>query len=156
MTNKILFVGALIACFGGVFFWTQAISEPEDTVGIPIGFGKPTETKVDMHIAVGILVPQRDPPKLKHNILQWDEWVSDHYSVSEVGGETLTLRRTGNSRLIAQPGTPEFFIYCVLKPGRNYTLTHTPILAEGKTYEYTFVAPTDVSESKIATLRPAP
>jgi hypothetical protein len=136
----VLAAGVLL--IGAMYFYISK-SMAKDVVTLPVGYGKPADT-VEMHIAVSMFLPKKDPPKLKHNIVQWDEWVADHFQLHDADGQRVQLSRTGFSNILSDRqsgGTPEFWLKSMLKPGAKYTITFTPVMPE-PTYQQTFTAPT--------------
>ena len=137
---------AAVLIIGGLAFYASKKAAKE-VVTLPVGFGKPADT-VEMHIAVSMFLPKKDPPKLKHNIVQWDEWVSDHFKLHDFSGAAVALSRTNASNILndrQSGGTPEFWLRATLKPGAQYTLTFTPVLPD-PTYQHNFTAPTEATE----------
>lgn len=120
----------------------------KEVVTLPVGFGKPADT-VEMNIAVSMFLPRKDPPRLEHNVVQWDKWVAEHFELHEFDGQRIPLQRTNFSNILSDRdsgGTPEFWLKATLKPGAKYTLTFTPIAPE-PVYQKTFTAPTEPVEA---------
>lgn len=142
-------VGVLVAgvlLIAGLAFYASK-TMAKDVITLPVGFGKPADT-VEMHIAVSMFLPKNDPPKLKHNIVQWDEWVAEHFKLHDSQGAPVPLTRTNASNILndrQSGGTPEFWLKATLKPGAKYTLTFTPLLPD-PTFQRNFTAPTGETE----------
>ena len=140
----VIIAGVLLV--GGLAFYASK-SMAKEVVSLPVGFGKPADT-VEMHIAVSMFMAKNDPPKLKHNVVQWDEWVSEHFKLHDFSGGSVPLTRTNSSNILndrQSGGTPEFWLKATLKPGAKYSLIFTPSMPEPN-YQRNFTAPTEPTE----------
>src|SRR5262245_14639472 len=143
--------GALVAgvaLIAAMYFYISK-SMAMEVVTLPVGYGKPTADSVEMHVAVSMFLPKKDPPKLEHNIVQWDKWVAEHFQLQDSTGAAVQLQRTGFSNILSDRqsgGTPEFWLKATLKPGATYTFVFTPIVP-APTYRHTFKAPTEPTDA---------
>src|SRR5262245_1306570 len=107
MVNKLLFIGVLLAGAGGLGMWWMAAQKPQGDY-IPVGFGDPIEAGVPIELAVSMIMPKVDPPKLRVTI-QWEEWIDNHFVCKDDGENKVAFRRVNFSKSIPDniAGTPE-------------------------------------------------
>jgi len=160
---KVIAGVGLLLLVGLFAFWLSRTSTDTDNaaMNIPLAFGNVAGTQVDMHIVVGIALANvsasRDP-SLKPK--SWDDWMRDHFSLTDSSGKKVTLRRQTNSKVIkphevAQTvGTEEFFIVANLKSGQTYTLDYIASGPSATTYRCQVTAPS--APEKIQTYRLEP
>jgi hypothetical protein len=116
---------------------------------------------VDMHIVVGVALANvsaaRDSSVKPKN---WDDWIRDHFSLTDSAGKKVTLRRQSNSKVIKahevaqMVGTEEFFIAANLKVGQTYTLDYIGDLTTHKTYRCEVTAPSAPEKVQAYRLEP--
>lgn len=144
-------IGVLVAgvvVIAAMYFYINK-SMAKEVVTLPVGYGKPTADSVEMHIAVSMFLPKKDPPRLEHNVVQWDKWVEEHFKLQDADGGRVPLQRTNFSNILTDRqsgGTPEFWLKAMLKPGAKYTITFTPIMPEPN-FQRVFSAPTEPTEA---------
>ncbi|MBI5866248.1 MAG: hypothetical protein HZB38_17395 [Planctomycetes bacterium] len=142
----VLAAGVIVIAIMYFYFGSQV---SKDIVTLPVAFGKPDAAGVEFNVAVSMFMPRKDPPKLRGAVVQWDEWVSDHFQLTDASGAKIPLQRVNFSKLMddrESGGTPEFWLKATLKPGATYRFGLTPILPAPK-YHYSLVAPTGESEA---------
>lgn len=146
----ILVVGVIL--IGSMYFFYGARQQARGRETLPVAFGPPAGSTVELNLAVGMNLPRRDPPKLKFAKIQWDQWVDEHFELKDASGAAVKLQRTNFSQLISDQkagGTPEFFLKATVTPGANYTLDYLPV-AGGERFRYAFTAPTAAQEAERA------
>jgi hypothetical protein len=144
--GRLLLAAGLFAVPGGICWYILMIQTNRDPGHlVPIAIGNATPESIDINFAVSLLMPRIEGPVLRHNVIQWDEWVQSHFDLRDDAGTKLTLSPSNLSQRMtdATAGTPEFFLVGNLKPGKAYTLDYIPRLAEGVPYSYTFTAPAE-------------
>ncbi len=148
--RKLLFIVCAFATSAGLVFWLIQQGARSQPAFFPIGIGNPREGMIDLHVAVGMLIPAQDPPKLRNDVVDWDGWVSSHFELVDAAGKRVELRRLNVSKLIPDPiaGVPEFFLAGSLKPRDHYMLTFTPVVGEPRQFRYEFDAPESPTEGE--------
>lgn len=141
MTKQLLFIGVLLAGLGGGAMWWIGSQKPQGEY-IAVGFGEPIEPGVPIELAVTMIMPKLDPPKIRA-VVQWEEWIDSHFTCTSENGEKVAFRRVHFSQSIPGhvAGTPEFFITGYVKPGVKYSFEYAPILSEPRRLRYDFTAP---------------
>ncbi len=153
----------LLALLGMLGYWYATTTSDTESaaINIPLAFGNVSGPQVDMHIVVGVAlanVSAAKDPSLKSK--SWDDWIRDHFSLTDSAGKKVTLRRQSSSKVIkahevAQVvGTEEFFIVANLKVGQRYTLDYIGDVTTRKTYRCEVTAPS--APEKVQTYRLEP
>ncbi len=141
---KAVIVGlVIVAAVGGAFYYFFAAVNADPGFAIPLAIGAPVAGEVELNVAVSMLMPRREGPKLGNAGLLWDEWVADHFDLRDESGNKIPLIRSNFSQLIPDRkagGTPEFFLTTKLKPGQRYTFDYIPFVPAPR-YRYAFTAP---------------
>lgn len=136
-----LLFGVLL--IGGMYFYFAA-NVAKDVPSLPIAFGTPNTAGVEMQFAVSIFLPKKDPPRLEHGVVLWNEWMNEHFQLRDSTGAAVQLQRLGFSTMLSDRqtgGTPEFWVKAILKPGATYEFDFTPILP-GPKYRHSLMVPT--------------
>ena len=152
----------LLALLGGLGYWYATTTSDTESaaINIPLAFGNVAGTQVDMHIVVGVAlanISAAKDPSLKPK--SWDDWIRDHFAMTDSAGKKVTLRRQSNSKVIKahevaqMVGTEEFFIVANLKVGQTYKLDYIDVAAH-KTYRCEVTAPS--APEKVQTYRLEP
>jgi hypothetical protein len=129
-----------------VIWWALlSTSTQEKYLPIQIGYGNGNEKQIEMHTNVGVAMvamDRRDDDLKKMQDL--DEWVKDHFKLTDAAGKPVKMERQNNSKVIRPHqvlGTQEFFLVSKLKPGEEYTYDYKPRFREPFVFRYKFTAP---------------
>lgn len=141
---KPLVVAAFVGILGFVAYWsTMAAGDSEKIFPIQIAYGNAGEGQLEMHTNVGVAMVAMDRGDEFGKIKNLDEWVTDHFKLTDAAGQPVRMDRQNNSKLIKPHqviGTEEFFLVSKLKQGEQYTYEYKPRAKEAKTYQYKFKA----------------
>ncbi len=117
---------------------------------IGLAFDKPGANGVmKMHICVQQGLLMTDPPKVTENgAVLYNEWVDDHFTLTDGQGQDIDIRRIAHSPMISdrQAMNVEFFLEARLTPGGSYTVDYIPVTTGTQRYRYEFSAPTAAQE----------
>ena len=116
-----------------------------------IGFacGNPSGENLQLQVVVSGGMVRSDPPKFKAVndmvIELWDEWIRDHYILTDSSGQRVDFFRQHFGNLIpsGKVGTPNSYLLAMVKPGEAYTFEYVPKLSEGKRYRHSFTVGDD-------------
>ncbi len=139
-------------------YWFSLSAGGEDTgVDLPIAYGNVAGGQVDMDVLLGVVMAhrtrQKDPPNAQRTA---DEWVRDHFVLTDSRGQKVPFARQSSSKLIKAHevqqlvGTEEFFLAAKLKVGESYTFDYM-LDPQGRPYRYRFTAP--AKAEKVRTCR---
>ncbi|HEY3244187.1 MAG TPA: hypothetical protein VGM03_12645 [Phycisphaerae bacterium] len=145
----------IVGAVGGGFYLLLAKVNQDPGYAIPVAFGAPAGGEVEMNVAVSMLMPRREEPKLGRAGLLWDEWVGDHFDLRDAAGTKLPLKRSDFSQLMTERqagGTPEFFLITKLRPGQSYTFDYIPVMPAPR-YRYAFTAPSAAKKAEWLTFK---
>ena len=117
---------------------------------IPVAFGVPDGSTIQMHVAISPSRVRRDAPQIdnKGRVL-WREWVEAHFTLSDESGKKQELQRAGMSGLMIDAkatGSPDCYLIATLTQGTEYTFEYTPVVAEPDRYRHVFTAPAEPQE----------
>lgn len=132
-----------VVLIGGMFFYFSA-NASKDVPTLPIAYAAPNTAGVEMQFAVSMFLPKKDPPRLEHNVVLWDEWINEHFQLRDSSGTPVKLQRLGFSTMLTDRqtgGAPEFWVKTILKPGATYEFDFIPILP-GPKYRHLLTVPT--------------
>jgi hypothetical protein len=142
---------ALALAFGGfIVWWSSAQLEADPGEYVALAFGKATDEKIQIDVAVSIAMPRREGPRVddRTGAVYWQEWVDEHFDLRDDSDEKVRLLRSGYSELMSDRevgGSPEFYLTAKLKPNLHYTFDYIPVLAGGVQYRYDFIAPAEAT-----------
>lgn len=142
---KALVGAALLGILAFVIYWsTMAAGDSEKIFPIQIAYGNAKEDEIEMHTNVGVAMVAMDRGDEFGKIKNLDEWVADHFKLTDSAGKAVRMDRQNNSKLIKPHqviGTEEFFLSSRLKPGEAYTYEYKPRSKGTKVYQHKFTAP---------------
>ncbi len=128
-----------------VWWMSASVGDSGKYMPIQVAFGNPGEKVVEMHTNVGVTMVAMDPLKdEKGKRKDMNDWVTEHFILTDSTGKTLKLERRNNSNVIKPHqvlGTQEFFIVSRLIPGEAYTFDFIPAVKGTKTFRHKFTAP---------------
>lgn len=156
----VLFVIGLLI-FSAVYYVTFKTSEdPGQNFGL--AFGNADGDAIEMHTVIFGLTIRRDPPRvdLKTGTTYWDEWVQNHFQLTDAAGNPVPLKREMGSSVIQgkdiKAGTPEFFLVAVLKKGAKYDFDFVPYRGSPDVYRYSFTCPSQDETIRRPLFKPKP
>lgn len=152
----VLVVGAVLAAAMYMFYGARTTAHSRHS--LPVAFGPPGAGGAELHLAVAMSLPRRDPPILKYNVIQWDLWVDEHFQLHDASGARVRMQRTHFSELISEQkagGPPEFFLKAIVTPGAGYTLDFIPYVG-GDKFRYSFTAPAAAQDAERAVFELTP
>ena len=98
-----------------------------------VAFGEPTETEVQMDLALTQRMVERDDLEGSSiNNSAWQIWMDRHFELLDDDGEPVLIKYQNGSSLIGgKPGSPEVgYLSVRLIVGQTYTLRYTPVRGE--------------------------
>lgn len=129
-------------------YWMSAhAGTDEPDLGIQMAFGNAADNEIDLHVVVGVLLANKDRAKEKLLNIKpksWDDWIVEHFFLTDSAGKRTELTRKTNSSLIRPHqviGTEQFFMVARVKSGEDYTFDFVPTGEESITHRYLFTAP---------------
>ena len=131
-----------VVAVGGLFFYFSA-NVTKDIPTLPIAYGTANTAGVEMQFAVSMFLPKKDPPRLEHGVVLWDEWMNEHFQLRDSTGTAVKLQKLGFSTMLTDRqtgGAPEFWVKAILKPGATYEFDFIPILP-GPKYRHSLSVP---------------
>jgi hypothetical protein len=154
--RALITVLVIVGACGAAFYFMLAKVNEDPGFAIPVAFGAPVGSEVEMNVAVSMLMPRREGPKLVRADLLWDEWVADHFDLRDTAGNKVAFVRSNFTQLMTEReagGTPEFYLITKLRPGQAYTFDYTPVMPAPR-YRYAFTAPTAAKRAEWLTFKP--
>lgn len=145
-----LFLVGVIAC-GAT--WYVIKESNKETASLTLAYGHVDGEKIEIHVAVPVGMPGKDPPKLDKSFNpKWEEWVADHFVIIADNGDRVPMERIARSELLPDHkvgGAPEFFLKGKLKVGTNYKFDYVPRSYESsRKFRLAFTAPSSQSPLK--------
>jgi hypothetical protein len=146
MKALLVLLGLALIFAGFVTWYSSRKLEQVPDEYLAMAFGEPTNDRIQMDVAVSIGMARRDPPQPDptKGPINWDQWVTEHFSLRDASGAELSFTRGSMSRLMTDQevgGSPEFFLSCKLVPNKQYTFIYRPYLTYVETFRYEFTAP---------------
>ncbi len=128
---------------------------PDDSRMIAIAFGNSTQSEVEMHIELSMMMAGSDTDAYTTDSgsVDWTAWAKAHYVVVDDAGNQVDLGRRIQSNLISDRDTRGYndsFLVGEVTQDTAYTFTYIPVVGEPEKYMYKFVAPTtDTGRSRV-------
>jgi hypothetical protein len=127
------------------WWMTASVGDSNKYMAIQLAYGNLGKKGIEMHTNVGITMVAVDPLKVeKDKKKNMDDWVQEHFTLTDSSGQSLPFERRNNSNVIKAHqalGTQEFFIVACVKPGTQYQFDYKPVAKGTQTYRYKFIAP---------------
>ena len=141
-----------------IYWMSVHTGSNEPDVGIQMAFGNPADNEIELHVVVGVLLANQDRARAKDlKLKSWDEWMVEHFFLTDGAGETVELRRTKNSSLIKPHqviGTEEFFMVARVRSGEEYTFDFVPTGEESIPRRCAFTAPAADEQIRLYMFKP--
>ncbi len=146
-----LAVFVCIVFFAWNIFFAKLITADQGK-NLAIAYNEPYPDTFEIQVGIGQMVAMRDPPKsTPKGILLWKEWIAAHFELRNDAGTVIPLKRIGTSTLFTGSkggGDPDFVLVGQVQKEADYEFDYIPVLSAGKTYRYTFKAPTDAKKKR--------
>ena len=145
----------LLFGLGGIMLWFLAISSGKEGMYLPIAFGNVAGNQVELNTIVGVTLAATSRAHDKEQKYKsWDDWIDDHFVLTDATGKTFMLDRRGNSKIISRTDTTrtvcteEFYLSATLTVGQPYVLEFIGDDESRTHYRHEFTAPAQVEKVK--------
>lgn len=108
--------------------------------GFLVGYalGNPHDGQLEIHVVVSIPMIRNEGlgsvalADGTRSMQTWDEWIAQHFRVTDESGRTVILRRAGFSSLITdqQANNPEFYLEGKVRAGATYIFDYIPFFRQ--------------------------
>lgn len=144
LVGMVLFLGVAVLI---TYMGAKALKKAEESFLIGIAFGEPTKDVISVHVPIQVTMVRTEGPKLRNGVVQWFEWIDEHFDLRDDRGERVNLKKLEFSSLITSRdvAAPEFFIGAKIKPGEKYTFAYIPFVGGSQRYRHEFTAPSDAT-----------
>ena len=146
----VIILAVLLAMVGaGLYCGVMKEAMSDQGIWLLTAIGNLNEKNVEMVVSVELGATVRARPKVDSQMNPlWDEWIAEHYELTDDAGKVQPFTRIAHSLLVDERKVKtlsEFYVRYVLEKGRGYSLEYKPKRDKKGHYRHTFTAPSDTT-----------
>lgn len=139
----VLVVIAILVAIIGFRFTSSSKTVESKPIGVAAGKATNGVCKFDMVISMGMA--RGEGPRVKGGVPDWNEWISEHFILTDNSGTRVEMKRANFSDLISDKDAmnPDSFLTAQIKPSVGYVLDYKPMRDDPRRYRFEFTVQPD-------------
>lgn len=131
-----LVVLAIIVTVIGFRFTNSSKIAESKPIGIAAGKVNNGLCKLDLVVSMGMA--RGEGPRVKGGVADWNEWIAEHFILTDNTGKRVEMKRANFSDLISDKDamTPDSFLTAMIQPNVGYVLDYKPLRDDPLRYRF--------------------